>query len=81
MDPNDRQRSSDTLHDLSHELYTYSQEGAKLYLDGIEVTAWEIVEAYRINETGCYMRDYVKCQDGRLEQLRFDKVDDQYKRT
>lgn len=74
MKPDERLQSSESLDDLSRELYAYSRNGAKLYLDGVEAAAWEIVEAYRFNDGACYMRDYVKRCDGRLEELRFDRV-------
>lgn len=74
MKPDEGLRSSNSLEDLSRELHAYSRDGAKLYLDGVEAAAWEIVEAYRFNDGACYMRDYVKCGNGRLEELRFDRV-------
>ena len=49
------------------------REGIKLFLNGVPSTTDYIVKTC-INEETVYMPDYVTNQDGRLTELRYDKV-------
>lgn len=63
-----------TMHDMREHLEGLAKEGTDLYLEGRKVSAAELAWAYCVNEEAVYMPDYVVNQDGRLTQLRYDRV-------
>ena len=63
--------------DLYQELETYRNMGVPLYLNGIESTPKRIARAYRIAEEGDYMRDYIQDENGKVQGLSFDYVQDE----
>lgn len=64
----------DELHDMKERLEEIAKDGAELYLDGKRVSAEELAQTCCLNEEAVYMPDYVLGQDGRLTQLRYDRV-------
>lgn len=64
----------DEMHDMKERLESIVKEGADLYLDGRRVSAEELARTCCVNEEAVYMPDYVLNQEGRLTQLRYDKV-------
>lgn len=61
---------------LYRELEKYREMGIPLYLNGRESTPGRIARAYRIAEEGDYMRDYIQDEEGRVQGLAFDYVQD-----
>ncbi len=64
----------DELHDIRVHLEGIARSGAVLYLDGREVSAEELVRACFVNEETVYMPDYVMNQEGKLTELRYDRI-------
>ncbi len=60
--------------ELFRELEMWERGGAKLFFDDEEVTAFQIVQSYMINEDLNYMRDYIRDEDGNVCEIRFDKI-------
>lgn len=65
---------NDMMHDMKERLEGLEENGADLYLDGRKVSAEELAWQCCVNEEAVYMPDYVIGQDGRLIQLRYDRV-------
>ncbi len=64
----------DVLRDMKERLEKAAKGGTELYLDGRPVSADELAWACCVNEEAVYMPDYVLSQDGKLAQLRYDRV-------
>lgn len=64
----------DDQQDMKERLEEIVKEGAELYLDGKRVSAEELAQSCCVNEEAVYMPDYVTDQEGRLTQLRYDRV-------
>lgn len=62
------------LQRLFQELEHYEQRGVRITLEGSRVSPMQIVNAYLVKESGCYMRDYVMSPIGNLEELGFDNI-------
>ncbi len=60
--------------DLIKELKAYSSRSVRLILEGKQSTPDEIAQAYMILEDGCYMRDYIGDDNGKIVELWFEKV-------
>ena len=59
---------------LLHELRQYEKCGLALYLNGTPSTPKNIAKAHKIAETGSYMRDYIKNEEGEVTKLSFDLI-------
>lgn len=55
------------------ELQSIESRGITIWLEGQKSNSKNVTDAMSINEQSAYMRDYV-FDNGRLKQLRFDKV-------
>ncbi|WWR15713.1 hypothetical protein V1224_14755 [Lachnospiraceae bacterium JLR.KK008] len=64
----------DNQNEMKERLEKLVKEGAELYLDGKRVSAEELAQTCCVNEESVYMPDYVVNQEGRLTQLRYDRV-------
>lgn len=64
----------DELHDMRIRLERIARSGAVLYLEGREVSAEELVCTCFVNEETVYMPDYVMNQEGKLTELRYDRI-------
>ncbi len=64
----------DELHNMKERLEGIAKKGTELYLDGKPISAEELAQTCCLNEEAVYMPDYVLGQDGRLTQLRYDKI-------
>lgn len=62
------------LQDMRRQLEEIAKDGTDLYLDGRRVSAAELAWTCCVNEDAVYMPDYVHDEDGRLTQLRYDRV-------
>ncbi len=62
------------LQDMRERLEGIARDGTDLYLDGRKVSAAELAWVCCVSEETVYMPDYVTNQDGRLTELRYDKV-------
>lgn len=60
--------------ELYKELETLEDNGIHITLDGMPVSAFQIVQAHMIKETGTYMRDYVLNTDGHLKEIIFNDI-------
>ncbi len=67
-------RQQKELNDMRVRLEGIARGGADLYLEGRRVSAAELAWTYCVNEEAVYMPDYVLNQDGRLTELRYDRV-------
>ncbi|NLZ80690.1 MAG: hypothetical protein GX913_02630 [Clostridiales bacterium] len=59
---------------LIKELKAYSSRSVRLMLEGKRSTPDEIATAYMVLEDGCYMRDYIADDSGKIVELWFEKV-------
>ena len=55
------------------ELQSIENRGITIWLEGYESNSKRVAEAMCVNEQVTYMRDYV-FDEGRLRQLRFDRI-------
>lgn len=55
------------------ELQSIENRGITIWLEGLKSNSRNVTDAMSVNENDSYMRDYV-FDNGRLKQLRFDKV-------
>lgn len=62
------------LQDMRKQLEEIAKDGTDLYLDGRRVSAAELAWTCCVNEDTVYMPDYVHDEDGRLTQLRYDRI-------
>lgn len=60
------------------ELKQYEQHGISVTVEGNTYSVEEIAATCLVHERGKYMGDYI-VEDGRLVELRFDRVDDREK--
>lgn len=60
--------------DLIKELRAYRSQSVRLMLEGQQSTPDEIAKAYMVLEDGCYMRDYIGDDSGKIVELWFEKV-------
>ena len=58
---------------LFMELQSIENRGITIWLEGYVSNSKRVAEAMCVNEQDSYMRDYV-FQEGRLQQVRFDRV-------
>lgn len=59
---------------IRRQLDEMQERGARLYLEGKRATAEEILRACFVEEEFAYMPDYILDGDGRLAELRYDKI-------
>ena len=59
---------------MLRDLSAYQEAGISLTLSGRPSSAREVAYACTVREHGSYMRDYIPDGDGRLREIRFDKV-------
>lgn len=57
-----------------HTLRSYQEAGVILTVEGRKTNARRIAELCIVRERGAYMSDYIRDADGRLVELRFDRV-------
>ena len=62
------------MEELIVELEVYRHKGAVIWLSGHASTPFEVARAIQVNEKGCYMRDYITDDDGKVKAIHFDKV-------
>ncbi len=62
------------LEELIIELELYRHKGAVICLSGRASTPFEVAKAIQVNESGCYMRDYITDGKGKIKEIHFDKV-------
>lgn len=65
----------DALRNMREHLEKAAKDGAELYLGERRVSAGELAWACCVNEEAIYMPDYILGRDGRLAQLRYDRVE------
>ena len=56
-------------------LRAYQKAGVALTVEGKAVPAEDIADLCVIREAGAYMRDYISDDQGKLVEIRFDRVD------
>lgn len=56
-------------------LYAYQKAGVALTVEGKAVPAEDIADLCVIREAGAYMRDYISDDQGKLVELRFDRIE------
>lgn len=61
--------------DLFLELENHVKNGIPIYLAGKKSTPLEVVDAVLVREETTYMADYVRDDEGRLTQVRYDRID------
>ena len=59
---------------LVMQMKQYEKQGIGLSLSGREMSAEEIAGACAVREQGMYMGDYIWTADGRLSEIRYDKI-------
>ncbi len=58
---------------LDERLRTMEKAGVRLYLDGLQVSS-EKIALNCVREEALYMPDYVTDDEGRLKEIRYDKI-------
>lgn len=61
--------------ELYQELEILEENGIHITLEGTPVSAFQVVQAHMIKESGAYMRDYVLDSEGRLQELTFNNIE------
>ena len=59
---------------LLRALVAYENAGIALTLGGRPATPYELAGLSVIREKSCYMRDYIQDEEGKLKEIRFDKI-------
>lgn len=62
---------------LYDELDNYEQKGIPILLEGRRSSPLQIVNAYMLKESGCYMRDVIFNPDGFIREITFYEVDEE----
>lgn len=62
---------------LKAELKVYRDQGIALYLNGEPSSPKFIAKACAVAEGGGYMRDYTEDDNGRIERVSFDFIEDE----
>jgi hypothetical protein len=62
--------SSDSL---IRRLKSWEDAGVKLYLDGAPTTS-EYIERNCVKEDALYMPDYITDKEGRIKEIRYDRI-------
>ena len=57
-------------------LYAYQKAGVTLTVEGKAVPAEDIADLCVVREAGAYMRDYISDDQGKLVELRFDRIEE-----
>lgn len=60
--------------ELFAELSDYEKYGIRMTMDGESASPMQITAAHMVKEEGTYMRDYLTDEDGRIKEIRFQKV-------
>ncbi len=60
--------------ELYKELELLEDNGIYLTLEGTPVSAFQVVQAHMLKESGTYMRDYILDSDGHLQVLIFNDI-------
>lgn len=58
---------------IKKELCQSLKQGTLLYMDG-KLAAPSYISGKVLEEEGCYMLDYVTDEDGRLQEIRYDRI-------
>lgn len=58
---------------LGRQLAEWEKTGVRLYLDGIPASS-ESIEQSCVNEDTLYMPDYITDNQGRIKEIRYDKI-------
>lgn len=62
-------------HPMVKQLKDYKKNGIMVTLEGVPVPVEEIARTCAIRERGAYMGDYITDEQGRLIEVRFDRID------
>ena len=62
---------------LVMQMKQYEKQGIGLSLSGREMSAEENAGACAVREHGMYMGDYIWTADGRLSEIRYDKIEEE----
>lgn len=65
-----------TYQELFSELEHYERNGIEMLLDGSPASAQQIVRAHMVRESVSYMRDYVLDDEGCIEELCFNQLEE-----
>lgn len=71
----DKFQSKEWKQEFIRELKPYIKCGTRLTLEGRPVSLERLAETCAVMERGSYMRDYISDSEGRLIEIRFDKVE------
>ncbi len=67
--------SSDDEMELKEHLKRISKRGVNLYLEGSPASPEEIARRFFVCEDAVYMPDFVMDEQGRLREVRYDKIE------
>lgn len=65
-----------TYQELFSELENYERHGIGMLLNGCPASPQQIVTAHMVRESTSYMRDYIWGDDGQVEELCFNQLED-----
>ncbi len=66
-------KSENNSGSLVQQLQKWEKAGIRLYLDGTPTTS-ENIEKNCVNEDTLYMPDYVTDKEGRIKEIRYDRI-------
>ncbi len=69
------QHNEKMYRDLFAELSEFERYGIHMRMDGEIASPLQIATAHMVKEKVTYMRDYILDEEGRVEELCFDKVE------
>lgn len=61
--------------ELFMELENYVRNGIPIYLSGKPASPDKVVEQVMVKEDNVYMADYVRNEEGTLQQICYDRID------
>ncbi len=60
--------------ELYKELEVLENYGIHMIMGGLEASAFQVVQAHTMRESGVYMRDYILNDSGHVEAVSFDQI-------
>lgn len=72
--------NEDVYRKLYAELEEYENSGVIMKLDDYPASPMQIVTAHMVKEESAYMRDYVWDDKGRIKELTFYRIKDNFKK-
>ena len=70
-----KQKETTQYEQIFSRMKGYEKRGVELFLGGEVLSAREIADVCAVREHGAYMGDYIWGEDGKLSQVRYNRVE------